>query len=361
MPHLTTLNTLHGALALPVFLPDATRAVVRSLGSEDIEAAGIRAIMVNALHLAHRPGATVVEAHGGVHRFMGWTKPAFSDSGGYQAYSLTKDKALGSVNNEGFHYRFAKGDDKKLLDPARCMAMQVSVGADVIMCLDQCTHPGGSKEDQLLSVKRTIRWSLACRDELKKEADKAKRKPLLFAIIQGGNDPELRRRCAGELANAGFDGFGYGGWPVGEDGKLIDAVALTASLLPDDSPKLALGIGKPENIVDCYRAGYGIFDCTLPTRDARHGRLYTFKRPVKSGERLEPDFCERLDLGNERHLRVDRPIETGCDCPVCARYSIGYLHHLYKVQDATAGRLATIHNLRFYSRLFELLPNLPAA
>lgn len=352
-----SLPTAHGELPLPAFLPDATRAVVRTVDAQDLEGAGIKGLMVNALHVAHRPGASLVEAAGGLHRFMGWRGPVMTDSGGYQAYSLTREnKALGSVSDEGFTYRFDRGDEKKLLTPEKAVERQLQLGTDVVITLDQCTHPDLPAAGQRESVQRTIAWGRRCKEAFARRLDAMRPEgvpPKLFAVVQGGDDPALRRECAEGLQAAGFDGYGYGGWPVDDDGRLVDAVGLTARLLPEGSPKLALGIGKPENIVDCRAMGYAIFDCTLPTRDGRHGRLYTFRHGAAPP--LAGDWCERINIGNERFTRDGAPVEAECDCVACARYSRAYLHHLFAIQDAAALRLATIHNLRFFARLFDRL------
>ncbi len=351
------MRTAHGDLPLPVFLPDATRAVVRAVDAADLEGAGIRGLMVNALHVAHRPGASVVEAAGGLHRFMGWRGPVFTDSGGYQAYSLTREnKALGSVSDEGFTYRFDRAEEKKLLTPEKSVERQLQLGTDVVITLDQCTHPGAPAAEQRESVRRTVAWGLRCRAEFARRLNDrppAGEVPKLFAVVQGGDDPALRRECAEGLLAAGFDGYGYGGWPVDDDGGLVDAVGVTARLIPDGMPRLALGIGGPENVVAAHALGYRLFDCTLPTRDGRHGRLYTFRGGPAAG--LAGDWCERVNIGNERFRRESGPVEAGCDCACCARYSRAYLHHLFAIKDAAALRLATIHNLRFFTRLFDRL------
>jgi len=350
----SSLETAHGRLDLPVFLPDGTRGVVRSLDASDVETCGIRAVVVNALHLSHSPGTSVVKAAGGIHKFMGWNRPVLSDSGGFQAYSLgARSGAKAKVTDRGIAYRYAGSGENDTLTPEGTINVQMDLGADIVVCLDECTHPDAPREEQERSVERTIRWAGECRAEFYRRLDReppAGPRPLLFAVVQGGNDRTLRTRCAEALVAMGFDGYGYGGWPVDDEGLLIDAVALTAELLPKDKPRMGLGIGMPPNIRDCWRMGYSLFDCVLPTRDARHGRLYIMK-----GEGLEGDFFGFLGIEKEAFVRDNSPVDPACDCLTCRRYSRGYLHHLFQIEDRLAWRLASIHNLRFYSRLIERL------
>jgi len=350
------LSTPHGDIPLPSFFPDATRAVVRSIDAQDLAMAGIEGIYVNALHLAHEPGLSVIDAARGVHRFMGWTGPAISDSGGYQVYSLIeRSKSYGSITDEGFTYRLKPGDKKSLLTPEKCIENQFRLGTDAIICLDQCTHPKASPALQRESVDHTVAWARRSRTAYDRcAADPAfgGRRPLLFAVVQGGADPALRRRCAEGLLEAGFDGYGYGGWPVERDGSLVDMVEYTAGLLPRDKPLLALGIGGPLNILAARGFGYTMFDCTLPTRDARHERLYVFQGEPGPSSR---DWHGYVQIGEEQYVRDQGPVEAGCDCACCRGYTRAYLHHLFAIEDVLAWRLATIHNLRFYARLFAKL------
>lgn len=351
-----TLQTRRGALRLPAFLPDGTRAVVRGLDATDVAACGIEAMMVNALHLSTNPGTSTVAALGGVHRFMGWDGIVASDSGGFQAWSLAHANAkLGSVTDKGFVYRHEKKGAKHLLTPEKCIRHQLELGTDILFCLDQCTHPDESADIQEASVTRTLNWARRCReaftDRVGEPGSDVSERPLLFAVVQGGNDPDLRKRCADQLAEMGFDGFGFGGWPVAEDGRLTDMVSHVAELLPADAPKHALGIGKPDNIVAAWRAGYQMFDCAIPTRDARRRRLYvTSKYEVNTLEKN--DNSSFLYIEDERHARDNSPIDPALGDTGPSR---AYLHHLFKIKDSSAERLATKHNLQFYARLIERL------
>lgn len=354
-----TLPTTNGNLELPAFLPDATRAVVRTLGTADLAACGVDGVMVNALHLSSHPGSTVIAALGGIHRFMGWTRPIASDSGGYQVFSLIRESVnLGSVSRDGFSYQSAKGQKRQKLTPEKAIHKQFQIGADIMFCLDHCTHPSEAPAVQQESVEHTVEWARRCRAEFDRRAtrlENAGTRPLLFAVVQGGNDPQLRRICAERLIEIGFDGYGFGGWPVDRDGALVEMVEHLAGLLPGTPPKHALGIGKPENVVRGFRLGYDLFDCTLPTRDARHQRLYVFDEGWEQSNLEDDSFYHYLYLQDDRHRRDPAPVDEHCDCPCCQGYSRAYLHHLSAIRDPLGHRLATAHNLRFYTRLMARL------
>jgi queuine tRNA-ribosyltransferase len=350
------LATRRGTLAVPTFLPDATRAGVRGASSEDLRAVGIEGVVVNAFHLLRRPGARVLQAAGGIHRFMDWDGPVLSDSGGFQVWSLIRqDPSRGVIRDNEVIFREPATGEKWNLTPERIVTLQLQLGSDVVVCLDDCTDAGAPEAEQERSVERTVRWARRSREAFDRGvAERGGERPRIFAVVQGGGVEALRRQCAAELAAIGFDGFGFGGWPLASDGSLLaEPMRWVADALPADAPKHALGIGRPDHVVAAHALGYSIFDCALPTRDARHGRLYAFR----SGRRPGPgrDFFRAVHIHDQRY-RVDHgPIEDGCDCPLCARHSAAYLHHLFKVGDASAERLATLHNLRFYVRLFELL------
>ncbi len=354
-----SVDTGHGTLRLPAFLPDATRASVRTLDAEDVASTGTPGLMVNALHLSSNPGASVIEGVGGIHSFSGWGGPVVSDSGGFQVYSLLHDASgLASVTRRGFSYRFDPGQSRRMLTPERCARTQHRLGSDIAFCLDHCTHPDAPVEEQRQSVANTVEWAGRFKSEMTRLNDGAKGKrarPLLFAVIQGGNSPELRRECLDGLRPLEFDGYGFGGWPTDDSGQLVDMVGTAAEMAPAGAPLHALGIGNPENLVAAHRLGYGMFDCVLPTRDARHKRLYAFRKGAEGCQLEGRDFYEKVYIGDRRHVRDDSPIEEGCDCRCCQRYSRAFLHHLFRVGDHLAMRLATIHNLRFYARLTEKL------
>jgi len=350
----------HGTLELPVFLPDATQAVVRSLDAGDLLACGVPAVVMNTFHLMQRPGSTVVQALGGLHKMSGWPGPIVTDSGGFQAYSLIhQNPKAGSLSARGITFQPEGSERKYLLTPEKCVQLQMSFGSDVVICLDDCTHVDAPLEEQQSSVKRTIAWAKRSKVEFLRQVEGRKlseaQRPRLFAVIQGGGYPDLRGECAEALLEIGFDGFGYGGWPLDSQGELLsETIALTRQLIPRQFPMHALGVGHPENVLACYRLGYDLFDSAMPTRDARHGRLYTFAQPSSApGVGLMGDWLAYSYINDEQHIRADRPISPYCDCLCCAHYSLGYLHHLFKINDSLFLRLATLHNLRFMNQLTE--------
>jgi len=348
------LRTLHGDLELPVFLPDATRGVVRGLDADDLRACGIGALVVNAFHLQSHPGMNTLRALGGLHAFMHWPGPVMTDSGGFQVLSLLAGSSKrGSITKKGVRLRLRDGRDCRLLTPEKCIRHQFMAGADVLVCLDYCTHPAAPREEQHRSVDFTVLWAAACRQEFDRLVEATGRRPLLFAVVQGGNDASLRRECAERLLEIGFDGYGFGGWPVADGGRLVDMVQFVAGLIPQAHPRWGLGIGKPGNLVRAAQCGYSVFDCTIPTRDARHRRLYAFRSAPEDAPARPDDFCDVIYMQDDKHRRDARPVDETCDCPCCRNYSRAYLHHLFQVWDPLALRLATMHNLRFYARLMD--------
>ncbi len=339
---------------LPVFVPDATRAAIRGVPAGLLAGSGVEAVLVSTAHLATQPGTSVIAALGGVHSFMGWPGPLISDSGGYQVFSLlTAGGGLASVSEAGLSYRFSAGQRHRRLTPESCIETQLRLGADIAYCLDYCTHPAAPAAEQDRSVELTLRWARECRaafDRLTADTDPAAR-PLLFAVIQGGQDSRRRARCAQALTEIGFDGYGFGGYPLA-DGRLVDEVALVAELAPAGCVLHGLGIGTPENLVSAWRAGYDIFDCTLPTRNGRRGVLYTGLDPAALGD---PGFYRVARMDDERWVRQQRPVDPDCDCPLCTTVPAAYYAHLLRVKDTLAGTLGTLHNLRFYSRLCQAL------
>lgn len=344
----------HGALRLPAFLPDATVGVVRGVDASDLEACGVEAVVMNTFHLMQRPGSSTVGALGGLHRMAGWERPIVTDSGGFQAYSLIRQQARpGRIDDEGITVQPEGAARKFLLTPEKSIRLQVAFGADIVVCLDDCTDVAAAAAEQETAVRRTVAWAKRCRkafDELmqQKRLDERER-PRLFAVVQGGGDRALRRACAEELLAIGFDGYGYGGWPLDSEGRLLtELIAYTRELIGPRWPMHALGVGSPSNVVACARAGYEIFDSALPTRDARHGRLYVWDGAPPDGDGR---WWRYLYINDEKHYRAAGPLAAGCDCLCCRRYSTGYLHHLHTLGDALYTRLATLHNLRTMTRL----------
>jgi queuine tRNA-ribosyltransferase len=342
-------------------LPDATFGVVRAVDAADLEHCGVQAVVMNTFHLMQTPGSSTIQSLGGLHRMSGWPHPIVTDSGGFQAYSLIhQNPKNGSLTDRGLVFRTEGTDRKLLLTPEKTVQLQVGYGADVVICLDDCTHADAALDLQRESVRRTVAWARRGKAEFERlvEQKQLAPRPRLFAVIQGGRERELRRECAEALLQVGFDGYGYGGWPLDGQGHLLtDMLALTRELVPPEFPLHALGVGHPRNVADCARMGYDLFDSAMPTRDARHGRLYTFARPDLSGE-----WLAYLYAGDDKHIKASRPPAEGCDCACCSRYTLGYLRHLFKLKDSLYLRLATIHNLRFMAQLMErLAESLPQA
>lgn len=355
------IQTRHGPLPRPTFLPDATRGAVRATDLAAVRAVGVQGLMVNAFHLAIRPGADRVRRLGGLHRFMGWDGPIVSDSGGFQALSLIRAQpGSGTIRRDGIVYKLAPGERRIRLTPEKSVRVGFQLGADVVIALDDCPAPDASAQELRRAVERTIDWARRGRDELARQLEGRREAvaPLLVGVVQGGPDEKLRRECAEALVDLGYRAFGFGGWPLDAEGALaLESFQLLARLLPPEAPRFALGVGKPEHVVAVARlGGREVFDCTIPTRDARHHRLYTFvQEPAPRALPADASFYRCLHILDQRHANEDAPLEEGCDCPCCRRYSRAYLHHLFKIKDAQAEGLATLHNLRFYTRLLEAL------
>ncbi|HYL43911.1 MAG TPA: tRNA guanosine(34) transglycosylase Tgt [Ktedonobacteraceae bacterium] len=351
------IQLAHGRIHLPIFMPDATLGVVRSVDATDLATCEIQAVVMNTFHLMQRPGSSTINALGGLHQMSGWQRPIITDSGGFQAYSLIQQNAkFGSMNDDGITFKPERAERKFHLTPEKTIQLQLSYGADVVICLDECMHVDAPYELQVISVKRTIDWARRCKKEflrlIKQKRLTEEERPLLFAVIQGGGSHELRKQCAQELLEIGFDGFGFGGWPLDTQGHLLsDILAYTRELVPVQFPMHALGVGHPLNIVECTKLGYGMFDSAMPTRDARHCRLYAFTHETA----LEDRWLTYIYANDDKYIKSDAPVSRFCDCLCCKNYSLGYLHHLFKINDTLFFRLATLHNLRFMTQLTQRL------
>jgi queuine tRNA-ribosyltransferase len=352
----------NGEISLPAFLPDATRGVVRSVDTTDLYDAGVRALVMNVFHLMQKPGSSTIRALGGLHKMADWPGPIITDSGGFQVYSLIRQNArFGTLTDQGIVFQPDGAERKYQLTPEKSVQLQLSYGADIVICLDDCTHVDDSYDEQTKSVARTVKWAKRCKDEFERQLRQRKHdretRPLLFGVVQGGGSYELRRQCAHALLEIGFDGFGYGGWPLDKDNQLLrDILAYTRSLIPEEFPMHALGVGQPDNIVACARLGYEMFDSALPTRDARNGRLYVYNADPMSGDfQLAGDWLSYFYIGDKKHIKASTALSPYCDCHTCSKYSIGYLHHLYTINDVLFYRLATIHNLRFMMQLMDII------
>ena len=359
---MNTLKLISGAVPLPAFFPDATYGAIRAGSFDDVLRAGLYGCEMNSYHLMSRPGAKVIKSLGGLHGFTGYSGAILTDSGGFQLYSLIRENAeYGEIRDREIIFRPDRGSEKLTFTPEKCIQAQFQYGSDIMMALDMCTHPDDPPEVQRRSVELTVRWGERCRAEFDKLVRQRKGQPApkLFGVVQGGSDPELRMECGQRLEAIGFDGYGFGGWPLDADGKFRpDLLKMAADAMPDGKVKYAMGLGRPEEIAQCVQMGYSLFDCVIPTREARHQRLYVFREGCATREgvrRADGKFYRYHYAMDPEHCRDPRPVDDKCDCELCRSHSRAYLHHLFKVGDPKAMQLATAHNLRFYGRLMELL------
>lgn len=353
-----TLQTRAGLLKLPAFFPDATYGNIRSCGNEDVYASGLDGVEMNSFHISSRPGTGIVKAAGGLHGFTGYNGIILTDSGGFQVFSMINENpAYGEIRDNEIVFRPDMGQEKVIYTPEKSIQNQYRLGSDIMMALDLCTAPSAPRSVQERSVELTIKWGRRCREEYDRLFRKSDNRPLLFGIIQGGAEKDLRDRCGRELEEIGFDGYGFGGWPLDEKGALReDVLQMCADAMPDTKLKYAMGLGKPEEIVRLVRMGYRLFDCVIPTREARHQRLYVFKPKMAQRDALDGGkFYSHMYIMDDMYARDFRPLDEQCDCPFCRKHSRAYLHHLFKTDDPSALRWASVHNLRFYGRLMELL------
>lgn len=324
------LSTPHGEVTTPAFMPCASRAVVRACSPDDLEALGVQMMVCNTHHLRERPGAEIIESLGGLHAFMSWSRPLATDSGGFQAYSL----AAGEVGDEGLRLRSPVNGTPVTLTAADAIRTQEALGADIIVALDVCPPYPATHAQVRRAVDLTLRWAELCL------AAHTRRDQWLCGVVQGGVYPDLRRFSAVGATALGFRAFGIGGLSVGEStSQMLSALEVVQEHLPTEAPKWMMGVGTPRDIVACVIRGVDIFDCVLPTRMARHGSLITSAGPLK--------------INNAACRDDPRPIDPSCDCPACSRYSRAYLHHLFRLEEAAAWRLLSLHNLRYYTKLME--------
>lgn len=325
------LDTPHGAIQTPVFMPLATQGSVKALDPDDLGHIGATMLLGNAYHLYLRPGPEVVAALGGLHRFMRWEGPILTDSGGFQIFSLGHMRRL---NDEGVTFRSHIDGSEHFLTPERVIEIQEALGADIIMVLDECAPYGADPRTLRQAMERTHRWAERC---LRRHT---RRDQALFGIVQGGTLPELRKESVEALRAMDFPGYAIGGLSVGEPREQMYAVSKeTAAGLPADKPRYLMGVGSPEDLVECVSHGIDMFDCALPTRTARNGGLLT------------PEG--RVNIRNARFRNESGPVDPNCDCYTCRTFSAAYMHHLFRCEELLAYRLATIHNLRFVLRLME--------
>jgi queuine tRNA-ribosyltransferase len=334
------LSLPHGDVPTPYFMPVGTRASVRAVHPRDLQEVGARMVLANTYHLWVRPGHDRVEALGGLHRFMAWSGPILTDSGGYQVFSL---KEHVKVSEEGVRFRSPLDGQHRHLTPEVAVEVQEALGVDVAMAFDECIEWPATRDRVASSTARTTRWLHRCLA--------ARRRPdrtALFGIVQGGTYEDLRAAHADELAALDLDGYAIGGLSVGEDrALLVEMAGVAARRLPADRVRYLMGVGYPRDLVDAVRNGVDLFDCVLPTRSGRHAQAFT--------------SVGRLNLKNAVHKDADAPLDPNCDCRTCATFSRAYLNHLVKNEERLAEIAVTVHNLRYYLRLMERLRTAIAA
>lgn len=323
------ISTKHGEVNTPAFIPVGTQATIKALTPEDLKDLGTEIILCNTYHLYLRPGHELIKNLGGLHRFMHWNYPLLTDSGGFQVYSISENQ---KVSEEGINFKSHLDGSKHFLSPELCIEIQEALGADVVMCLDECIPYPASYDYTNDSLERTTRWAKRCQ-ESKKRKDQA-----LFGIVQGGMFKDLRERSARELVNLNFDGYALGGLSVGESTSLMrEMVKHTAALLPEKKPRYLMGVGTPEDMVEAVTRGIDMFDCVLPTRNARNGMLFT--------------SFGKIVIRNSKHRSEEIPVDPHCTCYTCTHYSRAYLHHLFSAKEILSSRLNTLHNLSYYLNL----------
>jgi queuine tRNA-ribosyltransferase len=326
----STLETPHGPVELPAFMPVGTLGTVKGVQIEQLRQTGAQMVLGNTYHLALRPGEGVVAELGGLHAFSGWDGPILTDSGGFQLFSLAK---MTKITEDGAVFRSHIDGRLVQLTPERAIAIQETLGSDVAMVLDHVVALPNDSNVVRDATERTVRWAQRCRDKACR-ADQA-----LFAIVQGGLDPELRTWCARELARMDFPGYAVGGLSVGEAPEaMYRTLEVTVPAMPDDRPRYLMGVGRPADILEAVRRGIDLFDCVMPTRNGRNAMAFTDQGPLK--------------LRNLQYERDPRPLEPGCPCPACRR-SRGYLRHLFMSGEMLGPILLSIHNLTYYQRLLS--------
>lgn len=328
------LSTAHGTVETPAFMPVGTVGTVKGLLPEQVAASGAEILLGNTYHLMLRPTAERVAAFGGLHRFMNWDGPILTDSGGFQVMSLA---ALRVMTEDAVTFRSHIDGSRHVLSPERAIQIQHLLGADITMCLDECTPHPATAEQAAISMRLSMRWAERCRS-----AFVARPGHGLFGIVQGSIYPELRAESVERLAAIGFDGYAVGGLAVGEGQEAMFRVLdATVPHLPADRPRYLMGVGRPEDLVAGVLRGVDMFDCVMPTRNARNGHLFTSRGVLK--------------IRNARYERDTRPIDEDCDCYACRNYSRAYLKHLHKCNEILGHRLATIHNLHYYQTVMQRL------
>ncbi len=335
------LELAHGTVDTPVFMPVGTYGAVKAMAPLELVELGAQIVLGNTFHLWLRPGQEVIAAHGGLHRFMGWDRPILTDSGGFQVWSLGP---LRKIAEEGVAFASPVNGDKLFLSPELSMQIQRTLDSDVVMVFDECTPYPATRDEAADSMALSLRWARRSRDEFAASGNVN----ALFGIVQGGMYEDLRDESLGGLVETGFDGFAVGGLSVGEPKEeMLRILAHVAPRLPVDRPRYLMGVGTPEDLVAGVGAGIDMFDCVMPTRNARNGWLFTRFGDIK--------------IRNARYKADTEPLDATCGCHACRNFTRGYLHHLNRVNEILGARLATIHNLHYYQQLMADLRKAIAA
>ena len=328
------IQTTRGKVETPVFMPVGTQGTVKSLTPEELLSAGAQIILGNTYHLYLRPGCEVIDQFNGLHRFMNWSGPILTDSGGFQIFSLAK---LAQISEEGVTFQSHVDGTRHLLTPEKAVEIQTCLGSDVIMCLDNCIQYPAEREDTLKALEITTRWAERCKIAWQSRSNG---KAALFGIVQGGMFKDLREAAAESLIRFDFSGFAIGGLSVGEPVEIMLEMAdHTLPKLPHTKPKYIMGVGTPENLIELVALGADMFDCVLPTRNARNGQVFS-----QQGT---------LNISNAKYRSDKNPLDPECTCYTCANYSRAYLRHLYMAKELLAYRLNTLHNVHFFLNLMQ--------
>lgn len=327
------LHFERGTVETPAFMPVGTYGTVKGMTPDEVKETGAHICLGNTFHLMLRPGTEIIKKHGDLHDFMNWDKPILTDSGGFQVFSLGD---LRKISEKGVEFRSPINGEKIMLTPERSIAVQRDLGSDIVMIFDECTPYPATREEAKSSMELSLRWAERSKQE-HGDSDSA-----LFGIVQGGMYPDLREISLAGLESIGFDGYAIGGLSVGEPKEdMINILDTTAYKLPENKPRYLMGVGKPEDLVESVRRGIDMFDCVMPTRNARNGHLFITGGVIK--------------IRNARHKDDTSRLDDNCDCYTCENYSRAYLHHLDKCNEILGARLNTIHNLRYYQRVMQSL------
>ena len=369
------LKTKNGKINTPFFMSIATKGAVKNIATDELEKIGAEIVLGNTYHLWLRPGDKLISKLGGLHKFMSWNGPILTDSGGFQIFSLG-ERAKGKfgtsgvrISEKGAEFIDPVNGSSHFMTPEKSIDIQLNLGSDIIMVLDECPSYPVSFEKAKRSMELTTRWAKRCFQHFHRRISESKDKykqgrPLIFCIVQGSVFEELRKESIKQLSNldfpslggpeSGWDGYAIGGVAVGEPrDKMYEILEWVLPLIPEGKPRYLMGLGRPQEIVRAVNSGIDMFDCVIPTREGRHGRLFVWENG-SSGD-LSGEFYKTINISNEKHREEKVPIDVNCDCYACSKYSRSYLRHLFKIGEPLGMRLAALHNLRFYLKMMQIL------